>query len=108
MSHTLVSAASAWVRVPAVPAAALSDARLQLHHAAQVANAAAISYLIPAPDDSHTNFGWRPDLQAFVSRRVTLTEPLRFAWRPADLTLLALSDSDAALGSFRLTGAPNR
>jgi hypothetical protein len=104
MSYTVESAASAWVPVPPIPAAALTDARLELHRAAQVANAPAISYLAPAPDDSHTNFGWSPDLLAFVSQRVVFTQPRRFAWRPADFTLLALDDAESAISSFGLRG----
>ena len=104
MSHTLDSAASTWVSVPPVAPAALSDARLQLHHAAQIANAPAISYLAPAADDSHTNFGWVPDLHAFASQRVTLPRPRRFAWRPSDLTLLALDDTGAPISSLALAG----
>src|SRR4051812_30076366 len=38
----------------------LSDARRQLHHAAQFATAAGISYLPARPDDSHTNLEWLP------------------------------------------------
>ena len=93
MSHTIDSTASDWAPVVPRPATAVSEARLQLHQAAQVANAAAISYLEPAADDSHTNFGWSADLRAFVSRRVSLPKPLRFAWRPADFALLALDDA---------------
>ena len=104
MSHTLDSAASSWLPVPAVPADALVDARLQLHHAAQVANSPAISYLAPAPDDSHTNFGWSPDLRAFVSQRVELPRARRFAWRPIDLALLSLDDGGAVVSAFSLAG----
>jgi hypothetical protein len=104
MSHTLESAASAWVAVPPMPAAVLTNARLELHHAAQVANSPAISYLAPAPDDSHTNFGWSADLHAFVSRRVQLAQPRQFAWRPADFVLLALDDARSVLASFGLRG----
>jgi hypothetical protein len=104
MNYTLDSAASAWVPVGMVPAALLSDARLQLHQAAQVANSPAISYLVPAPDDSHTNFGWSPDLRAFVSQQIPFEQPLRFALRPDDLTLLAVDEAGAATSSFGLLG----
>jgi hypothetical protein len=104
MSHTLESAASTWVPVPPMPPAALTDARLELHHAAQVANAPAISYLLPAADDSHTNFGWSPDLLAFASLRVAFTRPRYFGWRPADFTLLALDADGSVVDSFGLRG----
>jgi hypothetical protein len=104
MNHTLESSASGWVPVPAVSPAAVSDARLQLHHAAQVANAPAMSWLPPAADDSHTNFGWSPDARAFISQRVPFSRPRRFALRPADPALLALDDSGTIVSAFALTG----
>jgi hypothetical protein len=104
MNYTLDSAASAWVPVGPVPPAAVHDARLQLHHAAQVANSPAISYLQPVPDDSHTNFGWSADLRAFVSQQIPFEQPLRFAVRPDDLTLLAVDEAGAATSSFALSG----
>src|SRR4051794_14212309 len=50
------SSSVTWRPLGAVPPTALVDARVQLHHAAQVTNAAAISLLPPAADDSHTSF----------------------------------------------------
>ena len=104
MPLTLEEAGTEWVAVPAVPAAALSNARAELHHAAQVANAPAISYLAPAPDDSHTTFGWSRDLRAFVSQQVPLPRPRRFALRPADCKLLTIDDAGTTLSSFSFRG----
>ena len=103
MPH-LEGAAGAWIRVPNAAAPAMTDTRLQLHHAAQVANAPAVSYLPPAADDSHTNFTWHPGFGAFVSHRVPFEQPRRFAWRVHDLTLLAIDDRDAEVASFSLAG----
>ncbi|HEY5219426.1 MAG TPA: hypothetical protein VIJ16_06445 [Gemmatimonadaceae bacterium] len=102
MSFALDSAAAAWITVPRVTPSAITDARLQLHHAAQIANAPAMSYLPPASDDSHTNFGWNAALGAFVSRLVALPEPLSIAWRVRDLTLLALDVGGCAVATFPL------
>jgi hypothetical protein len=71
----------------------LSDARLQLHYAAQFATAAGISYLVPQPDDSHTNLGWDRKHEALRSREVrALSHAVRVAVRPRDLTLIVLID----------------
>ena len=90
----------AWRPLGAVPATALVVARVQLHQAAQVANAAAISLLAPLPDDSHTSFAWDAALGALVARPLETTPPLGVALRVGDLTLLALRgdapDGDAA------------
>jgi hypothetical protein len=51
-------------------ARALSDARLEVHHAAQLATAFGISYLRPQPDDSHTNLEWLDEQGALASNSV--------------------------------------
>jgi len=69
-------------------ATSLTDARLQLHHAAQFATALGISYLAPQEDDSHTNLGWNPALGALESRAAPGPRgPVSIAVQPADLTL---------------------
>jgi hypothetical protein len=46
----------------------LTDARLQLHWAAQLPGAAADSLLEPAADDSHSNLGWDSEHSRLVGR----------------------------------------
>ena len=92
----LAPRALAWRPLGAVPPTGLVTARMQLHHAAQVANAAATSLLPPLPDDSHTSFGWDADLGALVARGLPAPRPLRFALRVEDLTLLALAGGAVA------------
>jgi len=46
------------------------DARLQLHHAAQVVASAGVTFLEPRPDDGHPNFGWVEGLGALVGHRL--------------------------------------
>jgi hypothetical protein len=75
----LGAAARRWKLLGAVAPTALVAARMQLHHAAQVANAAAISLLPPEPDDSHTSFAWDDRLGALVSRAAPASTQLRFA-----------------------------
>ena len=63
----------------------LTDARLQLHHAAQLATAFGISFLPAKEDDSHTNLEW-------VARRGVLAshdrDDVRVALRVADLAVV--------------------
>src|SRR5262245_16970501 len=83
-------------------ATALSDARLQFHHAVQLATAAGISYLPPKPDDSHTNLEWLSTDGRLASNRIPSRKPFRIAVRAADLELSLLDANDAVLGSMAL------
>lgn len=89
-------ARGAWQPLGAVPPTALAAARAQLHHAAQVADAAAITLLPREPDDSHTAFTWDARLGALVARAVPAPRPVRTALRVGDLALLLLLGDDAA------------
>ena len=91
----LTSAAKSWHTLHPSASRELVDSRLQLHYAAQFATALGISYLTPKRDDSHTNLGWDPKLEALGSREVrALSHPVRVAVRPRDLTILVvLNDS---------------
>lgn len=93
-----------WRRLGGVSPGALVTARTQLHHAAQVANAAAISLLPPEADDSHTNFEWIDALGALVARRIPATQPFRVALRPADLALAVVHGDDVAAAVYPLSG----
>lgn len=104
MPSPVQTAAAAWDVVPRVEAAAVHDTRLQLHHAAQLANAPAMSYLPAAADDGHTNFGWDDAAGAFVARRVPFPNPRTFGFRVRDLTLLARGDDGALVSEFALAG----
>ncbi len=84
--------------------AALHDARLQLHHAAQLATAAGISYLPPAPDDSHTNLEWIPAVSALASHVVPAPSAFRVAVRPRDLAVLLLDADSRELAMTPLHG----
>ena len=93
-----------WRPLGAVAPTALVGARGQLHHAAQVANAAAISLLPPAPDDSHTSFVWSAALGALVAREIPAPRPFRVALQLESLALLVLDVDDAPLARFPLDG----
>jgi hypothetical protein len=93
-----------WQPLGAVAPTALAASRTQLHHAAQVANAAAISLLPPESDDSHTSFTWHAALGALVSREIPAPRPFRVALRVDELELVALDADDAPLSRFPLDG----
>ena len=85
-------------------ATTLTDARLQVHHAAQLATAMGISYLPRRSDDSHTNLEWLSGVGVLASRVVPGDPPFRIGVRVADLTLCMLSGGDRLLGTIPLHG----
>src|SRR5215467_12878183 len=95
MSGTVASssnepAAAAWRALRGNAAASLVDARLQLHHAAQLATALGISYLPKRPDDSHTNLQWIDTLSALVSNAVPGPNEIRIGVSAAPFALVVL------------------
>lgn len=93
----ITSAAPAWKALNPSIAPDLRDARLQLHYAAQFATALGISYLTPRPDDSHTNLGWDPQLEALRSRDIrAASHGVCVAVQPRDLMLIVLLDGAIA------------
>ena len=95
---------SNWTRVGTVPPVGLVDARLQLHHAAQIAVSAAISYLTARSDDSHTALTWIAPLRALATEPIAAMQPLRVAVRVEDLTLHVIDEQGIATWSFALPG----
>jgi hypothetical protein len=95
---------SSWNRVGETPPLALTDARLQLHHAAQIVVSAAISYVPVQADDSHTALTWLPSVRALVSEPIAAATPVRIGVRVEDLTLLALDAGLRPTSSFPLPG----
>lgn len=95
---------SSWVRLGEVRASDLVDARLQLHHAAQIAVSAAISYIPARSDDSHTALTWSTRARALTTEPITTARPLRIAVRVEDLTLQSLDENNVAMQSFALPG----
>lgn len=78
-----------WTLVSSAAATALSDARRQLHHAAQFCTALGISYLPKQADDSHTNLGWDAAHGALSSRGAAGSNGLvAVGVRAADLALV--------------------
>jgi hypothetical protein len=73
-----------------------------LHHAAQIAVSAAISYVTARSDDSHTALTWLASLRALATEPITATRPFRIAVRVEDLTLLVIDEKGFATRSFAL------
>lgn len=94
-----------WMPVRPERAGALTDARLQLHHAAQLAAAAGISYLPSQPDDRHTNLEWLVGLGALASNPITVKgTTVRVAVRVSDLALLVVGGASEIRLSMPLVG----
>ncbi len=93
-----------WQPVRPEEAARLTDSRLQLHHAAQFAAAAGISFLQPVPDDSHTNLEWVPALGGLFSRVIPGRTAFRVGVKPVKLGLLIVSADNRPLAEYQLHG----
>lgn len=103
-TRTRSSNARAWQAVRPEESTHLSDSRLQLHHAVQFGAAAGISFLDCRSDDSHTNLEWVPTISALASRVIPARKPFRIGVRPADLTLLIITERDQPIARYRLHG----
>lgn len=91
----------AWLPVDPRRAGELVDARLQLHHAAQLVAAFGISYLPAQADDSHTNMEWLAPLLALASQPAG-RPGTRVAVQLHPFALLVLDTDNAAVGTHRL------
>jgi len=92
-----------WAPLGEVAPRALSEARLLLHHAAQLAAAVGRSLVPPASDDGHTSLEWHHVLRSFVSQEVPGPRPWRASLRASDLSLAVLADGDE-FGRLALLG----
>ncbi len=89
-----------WQQLGATAPTDLVDARLQLHHAAQIASAVGRNLAPKKDDDSHTNLGWLVDRGALASHR---GEGVQAALSLEDPRLLLLA-GDETLAEFALLG----
>ncbi|MGE3373911.1 MAG: hypothetical protein AB7O37_10275 [Vicinamibacteria bacterium] len=79
-----------WEPLGSLPPRGLAEARILLHHAAQLLAAVGRSLVPPRPDDGHTSFEWRAG--AFVGQEVPGSPPWQVALRPSDLSLAVVTD----------------
>ena len=89
-----------WEPLGRISADALSDARLHLHHAAQIVSAVGITHLPHADDDSHTNMEWTRG--ALSGHLVPGPRPFRAAIFPVSLTIALLDGDGNILESLSL------
>jgi hypothetical protein len=93
-----------WVRVGDLAPTALGDARLQFHHAIQIAVSAGISYLPAQSDDSHTALTWSGPKRALTTELIPSGRPFRIGVRVEDLAMLAIDADGRTTSSFELAG----
>ncbi len=94
---------ASWQTLDIPRATQFSDARRQLHHAAQLATAFGISYVEKKPDDSHTNLEWINSARAFASNE---SKGARVMIRVPDLTVM-IGDASFALAGRTMNDAGN-
>ncbi len=93
-----------WRLLYANPLGMLPDARLQLHHSAQIL-AAIGKYLLPErADDSHTSLIWLPAQQSLAGEPLGKQGRIRGALRPMDFSLLLLSGDRGVANQLKLDG----
>lgn len=97
--------AGVWQPVGAGPATELVEARLQLHHAAQVVAAVGCTYLEPRPDDSHPNLGWVDALGALVGHPTPGPRSFQAGLRLGELALILLDATGGIADELPLDGA---
>jgi hypothetical protein len=82
----------------------LTDARLQLHFAAQAAAAVGKQLVPHQPDYGEQSFQWQAGPRAFAQGLVPGKKPFRAALRPWPAALMLLDDNGAAIEEFPLEG----
>ena len=92
-----------WEPLGKVSPRQLTEARVLLHHAAQLVAAVGRCLVAPRPDDGHTSLEWRAGARALAGQEVPGPRPWRAALRPDELSLAVLA-RDAEVGRLGLTG----
>ncbi|HEX8945581.1 MAG TPA: hypothetical protein VF785_20745 [Gemmatimonadaceae bacterium] len=103
MTETTAERTRSWQAVDPNRGRDLVDARLQLHHAAQLATAFGISYLAAQADDSHTNLEWIESIGALASKSAG-SPAVRVAVRPNALAILILDANANVTATYLLDG----
>ena len=95
---------SEWETLGAVDPRDLTDARLQLHWAAQAAAAVGKQLVPHQPDYGEQSFQWQAGPRAFAQGLVPGDKPFRAAVRPSPAALLLLDENSAVLAELLLEG----
>jgi hypothetical protein len=85
-----------WEPLGQVLPARLVEARLLLHHAAQLVASVGRSLLPPQPDDGHTSLAWDARLRALVGQEVAGERAWRAGLVPRDLALVIVVEGALA------------
>jgi glutathione S-transferase len=93
-----------WDTLGTVSVPRLTDARLQLHWAAQAAAAVGKQLVEHRPDYGEQSFQWQPASRALVQGLVHGSRPFRSAVRPSPPALLLLDDDGGILRECPLDG----
>jgi hypothetical protein len=93
-----------WRSLGNVAPSALTEARLQLHWAAQLVAAVGKTHISPRPDDSHPNMEWWDGMGALVGNPSETTPVFRAALRPSAFFLLLLDGNGDVVDEFALEG----
>jgi hypothetical protein len=93
-----------WERLGGVPPPRLTEARLQLHHAAQPAAAVGKLLLPHQADYGEQSFRWSAAGRCLVQGAVDAATPFRAALRPAAPALQLLGTDDGVLRELPLDG----
>ncbi|HEV7508959.1 MAG TPA: hypothetical protein VGS07_29050 [Thermoanaerobaculia bacterium] len=95
---------SDWETLGAVDLRSLTEARLQLHWAAQAAAAVGKQLVPHQPDYGEQSFQWQTGPRAFAQGLVPGERPFRAAVRPSPAALLLLDENSAVLDELLLEG----
>jgi hypothetical protein len=93
-----------WKRLEGAPAKPLADARLQLHHAAQIPGALGNSVLAAEPDWAHVSLDWIEAAGALTSHATAGATPLRVGLALESFALVRLGGDGQVHDRFPLTG----
>ena len=85
-----------WEALGEVSPSQVEEARLELHHAAQLVTAVGRSLVPPRPDDGHTSLAWDGDLRGLVGQEVAGERVWRAGLVPDDLSLVVLVEGEIA------------
>jgi hypothetical protein len=85
-----------WEALGRVSPSQIEEARLELHHAAQLVASVGRSLVPARPDDGHTSLEWDGDLRGFVGQEVAGERAWRAGLVPDDLSLVVLVEGEVA------------
>lgn len=96
---------STWKTLGQIAPEELAEARLELHHALQLAAIGVGRHLVPQrDDDSNTSFTWDPDEGRWQGEEIPDSGGVRASLRPADLTLILTRRRDGERRELPLAG----